>query len=1030
MSSNDIAPTPTTNGSPSSPVVARKPRRSFAALTRGTSIGGRYIVLDELGRGGMAIVYRAYDPELDRLLALKLILHRDEEAQASERLLREAQALAQLSHPNVVAVYDVGVFGSSVFMAMELVEGPTLRSWLRQKPRSTGEIIDHFLAAGEGLAAAHRARIVHRDFKPSNVLLSEGGRVRVADFGLARSVPSDGAACSDSTPRRTPPSVKRRDAEKSPDDEGPLADITVPEAGARPARAGAVAPEPDLLDEEPTALLGRGRVPKAAAREESPRNRASASPASAELDRSAQLTEAGAILGTPEYMSPEQNRGGPADELSDQYSFSVSLFEALFGRRPLDGEDAGAAARQSSVRASVPRRVRAVLTRGLSTKREDRFPSMEALLGELRATRSRRSPWWPIALAVAAAATAIVVSYRGVRGRQEMLCRGAAAKVAGTWNAERRGAIHRTFLSSGLPYAEHAFTTVSEALDGYARDWAAAYTDACEATRLRGEQSEDMLDRRMTCLEQRRMELDATADVLAHADRTVVENATQAAKSLAPVSDCADLGRLAARVMPPDEATRVQADRSFRELGRVKALHEAGRYAEGEPLARSIVVQSETLHYPPLEADAKLALAQFLDERGGYDDAEHMLRQALRAAQVGGVREVSAAAWIDLVRVVGVRLQRHADAHEWARDAEAQLDALPGPTSMLGRLLSAESALLYQEGKLDDAARTGERARAILERTLGSEAAPVADVLKTIGNAKADLGNHDGARLDYERARSIWEKALGPSHPAVAAAWNNLGNLLLEHGSYDGALGHYRQALQIWEASLGSNHPNIAIARTNIGETLRALGDREGAAAAFRLALSIRTRALGADHPLSAGNLANLGSVALDAGDFVEAERWFDQAAKSWEQRLGARDLHLATAFTGLGEALVGEKRYTRALPVFERALAIDTEALGKDHPDLAEPLAGLGQAYLGLHQSERAREKLELALSLVERQPNDPAVLATVRLALGQALWNLGDDRAKARALAAAARDGFAKLGRRGERGFRDAVNVIAGMQ
>jgi len=1027
MSSNDIAPTPSpgSNGSASPPAIARKPGRTFASIARGTSIGGRYIVLDELGRGGMAVVYRAYDPELDRLLALKLILHRDEEAQASERLLREAQALAQLSHPNVIAVHDVGTFGSSVFMAMELVEGPTLRAWLRQKARSTEEIIDQFMAAGEGLAAAHRARIVHRDFKPSNVLLGTDGRIRVADFGLARSVLGDRAS-SDPTPKRTPQGVKRREAEKSRDERGPVTDITLPEAGTRSARARSGAPEPALVDEEPTALLGRGRV-----RGESPRVSAPASPASAEPDRSGgQLTQAGAILGTPEYMSPEQNRGGPVDELSDQYSFCVSLFEAFFGRRPLDGEDAGAAARQSSVRAGVPRRVRAVLTRGLSTEREDRFPSMEALLGELRATRSRRRSWWPIALAMAAAATALIVSYRSVRGRKEMLCRGAAAKVASIWNADRRGAIQRTFLSSGLPYAEHAFTTVSGALDGYARDWAAAYTDACEATRLRGEQSEDMLDRRMTCLEQRRMELDATADVLSHADRTVVENATQTAKSLSPVSDCGDLGRLAARVMPPDEATRVQAERSFRELGRAKALHEAGRYAEGEPLARSVVVQSEALRYLPLEADAKLALAQFLDARGAYGDAEHMLRQALRSAQVGGVREVSAAAWIDLVRVVGVRLQRHDDAHEWARDAEAQLDALPGPSSMLGRLLSEESALLYQEGKLDDAARTGERARAILERTLGSEAAPIAEVLKTIGNAKADLGDDEGARLDYERARSIWEKTLGPSHPAVAAAWNNLGNLLLESGSYDGALGHYRQALRIWEASLGADHPNVAIARTNIGETLRALGDREGAAAAFRLALSIRTRALGADHPLSAGNLANLGSVALDAGDFVEAERWFEQAGKSWEQALGPRDFHLGTASVGLGEALVGQKRFARALTVFERALAIDTEALGKDHPDLAEPLAGLGQAYLGLHQNERAREKLEHALLLVERQSNDPAILAAVRLALAQALWQSNGDRAKARALAVAARDGFAKLGRRGERGFRNAADVSASMQ
>jgi tetratricopeptide (TPR) repeat protein len=734
-------------------------------------------------------------------------------------------------------------------------------------------------------------------------------------------------------------------------------------------------------------------------------------------------------MGTPEYMSPEQYRGGPVDELSDQYSYGVSLFEALFGRRPLDGEDPGAAARHSSVRSGVPRRVLAVLTRGLATAREDRFPSMEALLGELGAVRQRRRPWWPAILAVAAVAAVLVGTYRNVRGRQEMLCRGASAKVAGIWNADRGSKIRETFRASGLPYAEHAFATVSAALDRYARDWTTAYTDACEATRLRGEQSEDMLDRRMACLEQRRMELDATADVLAHADRMVLENATHTAKSLAPVSDCGDLARLAARVMPPDVVTRGQVERSWGELGRAKALHVAGRYAEGEPLARAVALQAESLRYPPLEADAKLTLAQFLDAKGAYRDAERLLRQALRAAQSGGVREVSAEAWIDLVRVVGVRLQRHGDAHEWARDAEAQLEALPGPTAMLGRLLSAESALSYQEGKLEQAARDGERARAILERSLGPEAAAVADVLKTIGNAEADLGNDDGARRNYEQARSIWEKALGPSHPAVAAAWNNLGNLLLERGSYDGALGHYRQALEIWEASLGADHPNVAIARTNIGETLRALGDREGAAAAFRTALSIRTRALGADHPLSAGNLANLGSVALDAGDFVEAEHWYDQALGTWQRRFGPRDVHVATALVGFGEALLGQRKFARALAVYERALAIDTEALGKEHPDLAEPLAGLGQAYLGLHQQQRARETLEQALPLVERRTNDLALDATVRLALAQALWQLDADPTKAHTLAQAARDGFTKVGRRGERGLKNAVDLLMAM-
>jgi tetratricopeptide (TPR) repeat protein len=735
-------------------------------------------------------------------------------------------------------------------------------------------------------------------------------------------------------------------------------------------------------------------------------------------------------MGTPEYMSPEQNRGGPVDDLSDQYSFCVSLFEAFFGRRPLDGEDAWTAARQSSVRTGIPRRVRAALTRGLATERESRFPSMDVLLDELRKARPSRRPLWPLAVAVAALVTAVAASYRGVRGRQEMLCHGAADKVASIWNAERRSAIHQTFLGNGLPYAEHAFASVSAALDGYAREWAAAYTDACEATRLRGEQSEDMLDRRMACLEQRRMELVATADVLAHGDKVALENATQTAKSLAPVADCSDLGRLAARVMPPDEATRYEVARAWGELGRAKALYETGQYGEGEPLAHAAAQKADALRYRPLEADAKLTLAQFLEARGAYSETEHVLRQSLRAAQVGGVPEVSASAWIDLVRVVGVRLERHDDAHEWARDAEAQLRALPFPSAMLGRLLSEESALLYREGKLEQAAKDGERAREILERTLGAEAVAVADVLKNIGNAEADLGHHEKARLAYERARSIWEAALGLDHPAVAAAWNNLGNLLLESGSYDGALGHYRQALEIWEAALGPDHPHVAIARTNIGEALRALGDREGAAASFRASLSIRVRALGAEHPLSASNLANLGSVALDAGDFVEAEHWFEQALDRWQQRLGPHDLHVATGLNGMGAALIGEKRFTRAIVVYERALAITEGTLGKEHADCAEPLAGLGQGYLGLHQQQRAREKLEQALEIAERQNNDPALLATVRLFLAQALFQLRTDRPKARTLAHAAQEGFARLGRRGERSLRASADLVAAMK
>jgi serine/threonine protein kinase len=203
-------------------------------------------VLDRIGAGGMGVVYAAYDPELDRRVALKLLRPDRFGSDADRlRLLREAQALARLADPHVVSVYDTGTFGDRVFVAVELVEGETLRQWLgglRAAPRSWREVLARFLPAGRGLAAAHAAGLVHRDFKPENVLLGRDGRVRVADFGLAEAAPEPG---------------------------GKLA--------ALPA-------------------------------------------------------EWGLVLGTPAYMAPEQLRGIAVDARSDQFSFCVALFEALYGR--------------------------------------------------------------------------------------------------------------------------------------------------------------------------------------------------------------------------------------------------------------------------------------------------------------------------------------------------------------------------------------------------------------------------------------------------------------------------------------------------------------------------------------------------------------------------------------------------------------------------------------------------------------------------------------------------------------------------
>jgi serine/threonine protein kinase len=147
---------------------------------------GRYEICGVLGTGAMGVVYRARDPQLDRSLAIKLVRADGASRSRGTRLMREAQAMAKLRHPNVVPIFDVGLADDAVFVAMPLLEGGTLKSWLHATPHSLDEILDRFVAAGQGLAAAHAAGLVHRDFKPDNVLLGEAGEVQVADFGLAR----------------------------------------------------------------------------------------------------------------------------------------------------------------------------------------------------------------------------------------------------------------------------------------------------------------------------------------------------------------------------------------------------------------------------------------------------------------------------------------------------------------------------------------------------------------------------------------------------------------------------------------------------------------------------------------------------------------------------------------------------------------------------------------------------------------------------------------------------------------------------
>ncbi|HEU4536449.1 MAG TPA: serine/threonine-protein kinase, partial [Polyangiaceae bacterium] len=168
-----------------------------APLEPGTRVG-RYRIVEWVGAGGMGVVYAAFDPELNRKVAIKVLRYEvgkddRQRRQFEERLRREAQVMARVAHPNVAAVYDVSEYGGRAFVAMEYIEGETLARWLKRRERPWPAVLERYVAAGRGLAAAHAAGLVHRDFKPQNVLVGEDGRVLVTDFGLARSVGDDEA---------------------------------------------------------------------------------------------------------------------------------------------------------------------------------------------------------------------------------------------------------------------------------------------------------------------------------------------------------------------------------------------------------------------------------------------------------------------------------------------------------------------------------------------------------------------------------------------------------------------------------------------------------------------------------------------------------------------------------------------------------------------------------------------------------------------------------------------------------------------
>jgi tetratricopeptide (TPR) repeat protein len=631
---------------------------------------GRYQVVRVLGRGGMGAVFAAVDPLLRRAVAVKLLA--SSVGDSSPRLLEEAQAMATVVHPNIVPILDVGATDDGTpFLAMEIVPGGTLRNRLAGRTHTWQEIASYFLAAGEGLAAIHEAGLVHRDFKPHNVLLDLDGRALVTDFGLARSTAT------------------------------PLDELESDDA----------------------------------------------------LDLNASLADRRGLVGTPRYMSPEAFGSRQLDARSDQFSFCVSLYEALTGEHPFaEAGDAAPVIAGNVLRGDLyrrrftntPRRVVRAVLRGLSRDPSDRFPSMRELLAELRPV-----PRW---------------QHRSSRVRLVIAATAAALAVAGgvLWTTLDD---HRSAAPSEIT-VESSPTRI-------------ATSEQLLAAALEADTTPDA---RRELLEQ------AESVAMAEGAWLVASEAAQSRMTLVAneqrqYGEALEIGRLAEQYLRrAGNPTKARALLLSKLSG---VAWRAGKLEESIKAAQEASTLLPTGDDQQTAALVKLgtALAQGQQNR----EAERVLKRALDQALVGGDDALLQRASIhhNLVEPLAA-LGKDSEARLHGRTAVALLRQLGEPARpMLAAALTRVGAV---EGRTGHPAEALAAFRAAMD-THGRDKGPMftASLMFNIGAASLDLGQLRQSETYLERARVLAEETMGPGNVVVSLARLKLAECASLGGNHERA---------------------------------------------------------------------------------------------------------------------------------------------------------------------------------------------------------------------------------------------------
>ncbi len=828
----------------------------------------------------MGQVYTAYDPKLDRKIALK-VLHEERDGRDDPRLVREAQALARLAHPNVVAVHDVGMHDGRLFVAMEFVEGLTLREWFSEHPPRSSErlveVLELLIQAGEGLAAAHRAELVHRDFKPSNVLIGSDGRVRVVDFGVARVEPL-GAGQENShldsllDESTTEPRLEQLDP------------LTRP--GALVGTPAYMAPEQLLSTKVQAASDQFGFC----------------------------LTAWEGIFG----VRPFPGKTIPA------------LLEVIRKGQPV----------RPSAR-ECPRELEAALRKGLAFGPRRRHANMDALLAELRASHaalrgearpsSRRRPWVVGSIVLGAA---IAATY-GFTREGERLCTGAKERLVGVWDEGVRAELRQAFQRTGAEFARDAWTRFEGELDGYADAWTAGHRDACEAAQVRKVQSTELMDLRMACLDARRRDLVALTEVYASADVDMIARADDAIAELDPVVGCADVEYVRHRgSLPEGTEQAARGEAVLASVSRSSALTAAGQYAEALEQATAAVADADALDFTPIAARAHLQLGKVNLQMRRGEAAREELEHAYLLGSDAHVPEVKFDASRLLVVASGRYLLRFSEARWWAKVAQFEAKAVDDDVQQ-ARLRLDLGSLARAEGRFVDAEERFEEAVELLRPRGPAEHVLYANALVALGDLRTMTGGPDRGLPLLEEALSIAEHKHGPEHPRMAEFHRGLAKAHRFRGDLDRALQYAQRAMASSEAAFGPDHVALYLALDELSSVLSDRGDVEAA-----IALLGRARDLAQPEPLAdairAGLFAQEGGIRYQQQSFDRAVEMYRKAESLSARSVGGLHPDTVGHRLGLGGALsaLGHREQGRAL--MEAALSSGQALLGSDHPDLA----------------------------------------------------------------------------------------------